>query len=285
MGRGARHLKRPKRSQISFRTGNTTLSNTSIAIDDGDTCTVADSCHSLHTNLQTYKLNVMEVEPSTSTAGEEPPAATGPSSTTTTTTTTQLELPAPPRASVLQHTPDLHQKLYWDRSHYSSPAAQRQALTKSATLYVGNLAFSTRQVHLRRHFEQLGPVKGIILGLDRMKKTPCGFCFVEYWNRSHALQSVALLSGTKLDGRVIRVELDAGFQPGRQYGRGVSGGQVRDDRRKQGQQSGHKRSHYEPAPPPPPVTMDGALPSARSEAATTATSMDEDAPPAKRRRM
>merc|ERR1712150_153447 len=35
----------------------------------------------------------------------------------------------------------------------------------------------------------------------------------------------------KLDGRIIRVELDAGFKPGRQYGRGSSGGQVRDDRR------------------------------------------------------
>jgi aminopeptidase C len=26
-----------------------------------------------------------------------------------------------------------------------------------------------------------------------------------------------VLSGTRLDGRIIRVELDAGFQPGRQY--------------------------------------------------------------------
>jgi len=41
---------------------------------------------------------------------------------------------------------------------------------------------------------------------------------------------VVNLTGTKLDGRVIRVELDAGFKPGRQYGRGSSGGQVRDDR-------------------------------------------------------
>ena len=42
---------------------------------------------------------------------------------------------------------------------------------------------------------------------------------------------MANLSGTKLDGRIIRVELDAGFQPGRLYGRAASGGQVRDDRR------------------------------------------------------
>ena len=45
-----------------------------------------------------------------------------------------------------------------------------------------------------------------------------------------ALSAVGILTGSKLDGRVIRVELDAGFKPGRQYGRGASGGQVRDDR-------------------------------------------------------
>jgi nuclear cap-binding protein subunit 2 len=93
------------------------------------------------------------------------------------------------------------------------------------------LAFSTRSRHVRAHFAQIGPVRSVQMGLDRLKKTPCGFCFVEYHYRTDALAAVANLSGTKLDGRVIRVELDAGFQPGRQYGRGLSGGQVRDDRR------------------------------------------------------
>ena len=68
------------------------------------------------------------------------------------------------------------------------------------------------------------------MGLDRFKKTPCGFAFVEFHHRIDALSAVSNLTGTKLDGRVIRVELDAGFKPGRQYGRGAGGGQVRDDR-------------------------------------------------------
>ncbi len=68
------------------------------------------------------------------------------------------------------------------------------------------------------------------MGLDRFKKTPCGFAFVEYHHRIDALSAVSNLTGTKLDGRVIRVELDAGFKPGREYGRGAGGGQVRDDR-------------------------------------------------------
>eukprot|EP00484_Ammonia_sp_Unknown_P024797 CAMPEP_0197034772 /NCGR_PEP_ID=MMETSP1384-20130603/12757_1 /TAXON_ID=29189 /ORGANISM="Ammonia sp." /LENGTH=236 /DNA_ID=CAMNT_0042464727 /DNA_START=316 /DNA_END=1026 /DNA_ORIENTATION=- len=39
------------------------------------------------------------------------------------------------------------------------------------------------------------------------------------------------LNGTKLDDRIIRADLDPGFEPGRQFGRGATGGQVRDDRR------------------------------------------------------
>ena len=106
-----------------------------------------------------------------------------------------------------------------------------RALGKSSTLYIGNLAFSTRSAIVWTHFRQIGPIRAVHMGLDRFMKTPCGFCFVEYYRRKDALQAVANLSGSNLDGRIIRVELDAGFQPGRQYGRGASGGQVRDDRR------------------------------------------------------
>jgi nuclear cap-binding protein subunit 2 len=122
-------------------------------------------------------------------------------------------------------------KIYWDRSHYDSPAAQLQALTKSSTLYIGNLAFSTRSSHVRALFSQIGPLKLVVVGLDRFKKTPCGFSFVEYRYQKDARLAIACLTGAKLDGRIVRVELDAGFKPGRQFGRGKSGGQVRDDRR------------------------------------------------------
>lgn len=39
------------------------------------------------------------------------------------------------------------------------------------------------------------------------------------------------IGGTKLDERLIRCDLDPGFEEGRQYGRGKSGGQVRDEYR------------------------------------------------------
>mmetsp|Transcript_18439 Transcript_18439/g.21269 ORF Transcript_18439/g.21269 Transcript_18439/m.21269 type:complete len:231 (+) Transcript_18439:99-791(+) len=143
----------------------------------------------------------------------------------------QIILPVAPKAASLLCANAAEKKLYWDRSHYDSPDSQMRALTKSATLYIGNLSFSTRIVQLQSLFSNVGPVKAIVMGLDRNLKTPCGFAFVEYEQRKDALSAVAYISGTKLDEKIVRVELDAGFKPGRQYGRGRNGGQVRDDRR------------------------------------------------------
>lgn len=69
------------------------------------------------------------------------------------------------------------------------------------------------------------------MGLDRNQKTPCGFCFVEYYTRKAALNCLKYVSGTKLDERIIRCDLDSGYREGRQFGRGRSGGQVRDEYR------------------------------------------------------
>ena len=71
------------------------------------------------------------------------------------------------------------------------------------------------------------------MGLDRFNKTPCGFCFVEYYIHQDALDCLKYVGGTKLDERIIRTDLDEGFAEGRQYGRGKSGGQVRDEYREE----------------------------------------------------
>lgn len=187
-------------------------------------------------------------------------------STGTTSTLSVLSLPLPPRAAQFlssSSTDSAHKHLYWDRSHYDSPASQLQALKQSKTVYVGNLAFTTRSRQVRAHFgmavsSDRRAIRAIHMGLDRLKKTPCGFCFVEFSQREDALAAVAHVSGTKLDGKVIRVELDAGFQPGRQYGRGVSGGQVRDDKAKQQQQHHQRGSIFSS------LTMDRKRPRAES---------------------
>lgn len=54
---------------------------------------------------------------------------------------------------------------------------------------------------------------------------------MEYYTHSEALASMRYVSGTKLDERIIRCDLDLGYKEGRQFGRGKSGGQVRDEHR------------------------------------------------------
>lgn len=67
-------------------------------------------------------------------------------------------------------------------------------------------------------FGRCGEIKRLVMGLDRFHKTPCGFCFVEYYNHQDALDCMKYIGGTKLDERIIRTDLDSGFQEGRQYG-------------------------------------------------------------------
>lgn len=64
------------------------------------------------------------------------------------------------------------------------------------------------------------------MGLDKAKRTPCGFCFVMYYTHKDAEDAVKYISGLVVDDRPIRVDFDWGFEEGRQYGRGRGGGQV-----------------------------------------------------------
>ncbi|CAK7220329.1 nuclear cap binding complex subunit [Sporothrix bragantina] len=121
-------------------------------------------------------------------------------------------------------------------NHRHRDDAEREApaedpLAHATTLYVGNLSFYTTEEQVYELFSKCGEIKRLIMGLDRFNKTPCGFCFVEYYTHQDALDCMKYIGGTKLDERIIRTDLDPGFQEGRQYGRGKSGGQVRDEYR------------------------------------------------------
>lgn len=123
-------------------------------------------------------------------------------------------------------------RIYHDRLQFPNFMDQLAALKGSKLLYVGNVSFYTTEQQIRSTFEQIGPVKRVIMGLNSMTKTPCGFCFVEFYKSDDALACLKYISNTACDEQIIRCELDAGFVPGRQFGRGRSGGQVRDDRYK-----------------------------------------------------
>mmetsp|Transcript_35545 Transcript_35545/g.36222 ORF Transcript_35545/g.36222 Transcript_35545/m.36222 type:complete len:297 (+) Transcript_35545:87-977(+) len=152
--------------------------------------------------------------------------------------------------ATLFHVDDKPPRVYWDRKYFTSFEQQAEALKGSSTLYVGNLSFYTTELQIHETFSRAGPIKRIIMGLNREKKTPCGFCFVEYYTHKAAIDCLRYISGTVCDDNIVRCELDAGFKPGRQYGRGKSGGQVRDERRQSydssrgGDGGGHQRSDF-----------------------------------------
>lgn len=58
-----------------------------------------------------------------------------------------------------------------------------ETLAKSTTLYIGNLSFFTTEEQIHELFSRAGDVRRIIMGLDAVKKTPCGFCFVIFYAR------------------------------------------------------------------------------------------------------
>ena len=105
---------------------------------------------------------------------------------------------------------------------------QLDALCRSSTVYVGNISFYTSDAQIRALFSQCGTVKNVIMGIDKFKKTPCGFCFVEFTSHEEAITADVNMSGILLDGQAIKVEIDWGWSEGREYGRSFFGGQVRD---------------------------------------------------------
>mmetsp|Transcript_74258 Transcript_74258/g.206328 ORF Transcript_74258/g.206328 Transcript_74258/m.206328 type:complete len:247 (-) Transcript_74258:75-815(-) len=118
---------------------------------------------------------------------------------------------------------------YVDKKSGYNKEKWAKAIEVSRTIYVGNLSFYTTEEQIHELFSKCGEVKRVIMGLNRFKKSPCGFCFVEFMTHEQAAQAVDLLNKTHFDERLIRVDWDAGITEGRQYGRGESGDQWRDD--------------------------------------------------------
>lgn len=96
----------------------------------------------------------------------------------------------------------------------------------SKTVYVGNLTHFTTEEQIHELFSKCGTIDRIIMGLDRNKLTPCGFCFVIYKREDGSLNAIKFLKGTHLDGQALEIDLDPGFREGRQFGRGIYGGQA-----------------------------------------------------------
>ena len=118
---------------------------------------------------------------------------------------------------------------YWDKKSGLTRDEWGERLRQSRTLYIGNLSFYTTEDQIYSLFAKAGRVTKVVMGLNRFKKSPCGFCFVEYPSHEEAARAISILSTTTLDDRLLRVDWDAGIEDGRQFGRGQSGDQWRDD--------------------------------------------------------
>ncbi|XP_077635729.1 nuclear cap-binding protein subunit 2-like isoform X1 [Crocuta crocuta] len=125
--------------------------------------------------------------------------------------------------------PCLELREYWDQQFGGNNDEQEKLLKESSTLYVGNLSFYTTEEQIYELFRKCGDVKNVFTDLDKIKKTACGFCFVEYHNRFQAQNAMWCLNGTHLDDSVIHTDWDLGFREGRQYGCHRRRGQVRDE--------------------------------------------------------
>ena len=104
---------------------------------------------------------------------------------------------------------------YYDKHSGLSRDEYFERLKTTTTLYVGNLSFFTSESQLLSVFNQCGEVVNLIMGLNKVTKQSCGFCFVEYAKRSEAATAVDLLNKALIDGRMIRVDWDYGFEPQR----------------------------------------------------------------------
>ena len=95
-------------------------------------------------------------------------------------------------------------------------------------MYVGNLSFFTNEQQIHGYFSMVGDVVRVIMDLNKARRSRAGLLH-RVRDAPRSCRSQARAGWQR--GRVIKVEMDPGFVEGRQYGRGNTGGQVRDEMR------------------------------------------------------
>ena len=88
-----------------------------------------------------------------------------------------------------------------------SATEDQSSLQSRRRLYVGGLADSVKEIHLRAAMIPFGPLKNVDIPMDYQKGTPKGFAFVEYQNADDAAEAIFNMDGAELFGRVLNVNL------------------------------------------------------------------------------
>jgi nuclear cap-binding protein subunit 2 len=131
---------------------------------------------------------------------------------------------------------------YFDKRSKLSREEYFDKIDNSKTLYIGNLSPFTSEEKLYLLFSAIAPVKGIIIGIHKRNFKPCGFGFVEFYDRKSTEKVLHVFDKITIDGKKITLDFDIGFSEGRQFGRGYSGGQVKHEYKKS--QDGYKNDKY-----------------------------------------
>ena len=90
-------------------------------------------------------------------------------------------------------------------------------------IYVGNLAYETREDELREAFEVHGEVQEVTVVRDRETGRSRGFGFVEMPTSAEAEAAISNLNGKEMGGRTLTVNEARARQP-RGPGGGFGGG-------------------------------------------------------------
>ena len=91
-------------------------------------------------------------------------------------------------------------------------------------IYIGNLAYETREEELRGEFEVYGEVQEVTVVRDRDTGRSRGFGFVEMPTSSEAEAAISALNGRDVGGRTLTVNEARARQPRGPGGGGFGGG-------------------------------------------------------------
>ncbi|KCZ75337.1 hypothetical protein H311_03688 [Anncaliia algerae PRA109] len=128
---------------------------------------------------------------------------------------------------------------YRDRKFVGTEEDYAKALQESTIVYVGRLPEEMSEEAIWFMFSTCGEIKRVIMGINRTTLYPCGFCFVEFYNKESA-RIACLFDKFVYGGNEISVNIDYGFVNGRQFGRGYFGGSFKNDKELKRKQYGRR---------------------------------------------
>jgi RNA recognition motif-containing protein len=88
-----------------------------------------------------------------------------------------------------------------------SKKLQPFAFMNDSKLFVGNLAYQTRENDLREYFSQAGALTAVNLMLDKFTGKSRGFAFVEYATPPEAAKAIEMFHRQDFQGRPLTVNL------------------------------------------------------------------------------